>query len=84
MGLESAMEKLDKYFKRLEEGKARKIKPDHIDKVIRKLETKERHLEADLAETEKPDKKHRLTKKLALVREQKKRAQWLKTEIGDG
>lgn len=83
MGLESAIEKLDKYFKRLEKGKTRKIKPDHVEKVLRKLETKERQLQTDLAETEKADKKRRLTQKLALVQEQQKRARWLQEQIRD-
>ncbi|NNL17518.1 MAG: hypothetical protein HKP37_02140, partial [Boseongicola sp.] len=73
MGLEHAIEKLDKYFKRLEKGKARKIKPDHVEKVLRKLEARERELQNDLENTQKTDKKRRLTKKLELVREQKRR-----------
>ena len=81
MELESAIEKLDTYFKRLKKGKAQKIKPDHVKKVLGKLEAKERHLRAELAETEKPDKKRRLKRKLELVREQKDRAHWLRDKI---
>ena len=83
MGLEHAIEKLDKYFKRLEKGKARKIKPDHVEKVLRKLEARERELQSDLAHTEKADKKRRLGKKIELVREQQARARWLRKKISD-
>ncbi|WP_424940747.1 hypothetical protein [Aliiroseovarius sp. S253] len=81
MGLESMIEKLDKYYDRLEKGKTRKIKPDHVSKVIRKLDTKAGQLEAEISETEKPDKKLRLERKLALVRKQQERASWLQSNI---
>ena len=83
MGLESAIGKLDKYFKRLKKGKAQKIKPAHIEKVVRKLETKAQNLTAEIAETEKDSKKQRLERKLEMVREQQKRARWLAKEIGN-
>ncbi len=83
MGLESATEKLDKYFKRLDKGKAQKIKPDHVEKVVRKLEAKAQLLEAEIAETKKETKKHRLERKLKLVQEQLRRASWLQDKIGD-
>ncbi len=82
MELESAVEKLDKYFKRLKKGKAQKIKPVHVEKIIRKLETKEQLLQAELAETERESKRHRLEQKLKMVREQQDRARWLQKEIG--
>ncbi|WP_300514262.1 hypothetical protein [Aliiroseovarius sp.] len=81
MGLESATGKLDKYFQRLKMGKARKIKPSHVDKIVGKLEAKAQSLQADLADTEKPEKKQRLEGKLKLVREQQERARWLLSEI---
>ena len=81
MGLERAVEKLDKYFKRLEKGKAQKIKPSHIEKVIRKLEAKAGLLRAELAETDKDSKKQRLERKLEMVQEQQDRARWLETKI---
>lgn len=81
MGLESAIAKLDKYFKRLKKGKAQKIKPGHITKVLGKLEAKERILKTELSDTEKADKKKRLNQKLALVQEQQERARWLQKEI---
>lgn len=83
MGFETAVEKLDKYFGRLEKGKAQKIKPSHVEKVIRKLEMKEQILQTELAETEKESKKRRLEGKLEMVREQQSRARWLLEKIGD-
>ncbi|WP_136440671.1 hypothetical protein [Pacificoceanicola onchidii] len=81
MGLENAVEKLDKYFKRLEKGKAQKIKPDHVQKVRRKLEAKAQRLTLEIADTPKDDKKTRLRQKLALVHEQLERAAWLQDRI---
>lgn len=83
MGLESATEKLDKYLKRLEKGKAQKIKPDHVEKVARKLKAKADALQAEIADTDNPDKLHRLQRKLKLVQEQLDRASWLQGKIGD-
>jgi len=82
MGLGSTVEKLDKYFKRLEQGKAQKIKPSHVDKAIKKLESKEKSLKAEIADTEKASKVERLERKLEMVREQQERARWLKDKIG--
>lgn len=81
MGLESATEKLDKYFRRLEKGKAQKIKPDHVEKILRKLDAKAASLRAEIAESDKPDKQQRLERKLQLVGEQQERARWLQEEI---
>lgn len=83
MGLSKAVEKLDKYHDRLKHGKAAKIKPSHLAKVVRKLETKEAALRAELAEATKPDKKERLERKLALVRKQQARAAWLADQLKD-
>lgn len=81
MGLESAIEKLDKYYKRLDRGKAKKIKSSHVEKVILKLEAKAAVLRSEIAETEKEAKKQRLERKLEMVREQQKRARWLAENI---
>ena len=82
MGLGSSVEKLDAYYDRLAQNKAGKIKPDHVDKVLKKLHGKEDALKADIAETEKVSKKERLEAKLAVVREQIKRGEWLRDKIG--
>ena len=83
MGLETTIEKLDKYFGRLEKGKAEKIKPSHVDKAIAKLQAKEAALLAEIEETTKSSKAQRLEGKLATVREQLDRAHWLKGKISD-
>ncbi|TRD22994.1 hypothetical protein [Palleronia caenipelagi] len=83
MGIESTIEKLDKYSERLKKGKVSKIKPSHVDKMIRKLEAKEQLLLEELAEAGKDTKRERLERKLALVREQLDRAKWLKEKISN-
>ena len=79
----NTIEKLDKYFGRLKKGKAQKIKPDHVERVIRKLEAKAEVLRAELAETEKESKRDRLQQKLEMVRVQQDRARWLQKEISE-
>lgn len=81
MALETTIEKLDKYYDRLEKGKVQKIKPDHVRKVTRKLKAKEAILLAEIEETAKASKVERLDRKLKLVREQLDRAQWLLDKI---
>lgn len=83
MGLESAVEKLDKYYGRLEQGKAQKIKPSHVDKILSKLEKKARLLQDEFDAASKPSKRDRLALKLDMVREQQARARWLKDKVGD-
>ncbi|WP_191285688.1 hypothetical protein [Aliiroseovarius zhejiangensis] len=81
MGLESTTEKLDSYFARLEQGKAQKIKPTHVEKIMQKLESKAAALRSDLEETTKEPKKQRLQQKIDLVNEQLDRARWLREQI---
>lgn len=81
MGLETTIEKLDKYLDRLQQGKAKKIKPSHLAKVERKLKAREEMLLAELDETRKDSKRDRLKGKLALVREQLERADWLRRQL---
>ena len=82
MGLEKITEKLDKYFSRLERGKATKIKPSHVEKVIAKLYAKQELLKDELRDAVKPSKKDRLENKLSTVREQIERAEWLLEKVG--
>ena len=81
MGLGSITEKLDKYFGRLEDGRAAKIKPAHVEKVIAKLSAKQASLQSELGEAEKPAKKVRLENKMATVREQIERAEYVLQKI---
>ena len=83
MGLENSIEKLDKYFDRLSKGKAKKIKPEHLEKIVRKLMAKEKILLSEIEETAKESKKSRLKRKLSLVHEQQERANWLRDKISD-
>lgn len=81
MGLEKTIGKLDKYFRRLEDGKAKKIKVSHVEKAIQKLKAKEKLLHEELAEATKGEKKDRIEKKLSTVNEQIGRAEWLLDNI---
>lgn len=81
MGLKKSTAKLDDYFERLEQNKAAKIKPEHVEKVLEKLQAKERDLLDDLETAQKVDKAERLRSKLNVVREQLRRGEWLLQEI---
>lgn len=83
MGLEESTKKLDKYYSRLDKGKAQKIKPSHVERVIGKLKAKELSLREELAETTKPSKIDRLNRKIAGVCEQQERAKWLLDKISE-
>ena len=82
MRLENIADKLDEYFERLERGKAAKIKPSHVEKVIAKLQTKQDLLMGELQDAAKPSKQERLENKLATVCEQIERAEWLLAKVG--
>jgi len=77
MPLTKAIEKLKKYYKRLEAGRTKKIKPSHVEKVIKKLVAKEASLLDEIEQAKKATKKDRLKQKLEATRKQIKRAQWL-------
>jgi hypothetical protein len=81
MGLKKLAEKLSDYNTRLELGKAEKIEPDHVRKVMEKLQKKSAQLQAEIAQEEKADKKARLERKLEVAREHVERAQWLLAQI---
>ena len=82
MDFKSSIETLDKYYGRLEKGKAKKIKPSHVEKVISKLQSKGKSLLAEIADTQKDSKIKRLKRKLELLREQQERARWLQKIVG--
>ncbi len=81
MALSKSIEKLKKYYARLEAGKAKKIKPSHVEKVMRKLEANEQKLLEEISNTTKTSKKKRLKQKLETTRNQLDRAKWLHAKI---
>ena len=81
MGLGKSVEKLDKYYERLHKGKAYKIKPSHVEEILRKLQARERMLLEEISDATKDSKKERLQRKLGGVREQQERARWLQDKI---
>ncbi len=82
MGLKKYADKLDDYFKRLTLGKAKKIKPSHVETVIRKLRAKKQQLQDEIEKTAKESKKLRLERKVLIANEHIKRAEMLLAEIG--
>ena len=81
MGLTKSGEKLDSYFKRLEDGKAAKIEPAHVKKVIVKLQAKQALLKEEIATVKKPSKRERVESKLSIAEDQIQRAEWLLQKI---
>jgi hypothetical protein len=81
MGLKKLAAKVADYNDRLQRGKASKIKPDDVNKVLKKLRAKEASLEAKMSEARDPDEKARLQRKRAIAREHISRAEWLLSEI---
>ncbi|SHK37731.1 hypothetical protein SAMN05444000_1278 [Shimia gijangensis] len=81
MGLGKSIDKLDDYYDRLAQKKVGKITPDHVDKVLAKLRAKEVKLLIEIDGAAKVAKKERLTGKLAVVREQIQRGEWLHAQI---
>ncbi len=83
MGLKKLAAKMAEYNERLESGKASKIKPDHVKKVLEKLRKKSVELQADIASAHSTDKRARLERKLEVARAQEARAEWLLKELGE-
>ncbi|MGP6089560.1 hypothetical protein [Antarctobacter jejuensis] len=81
MGLKNLAAKVQDYNARLESGKASKIKPRHVEKVLQKLRAKSTELEAEIAEAHSADKKARLADKLQIARTHIERAEWLLNEL---
>jgi Zn-dependent oligopeptidase len=81
MAMTKVIEKLKKYYSRLEAGNAKKIKPSHVEKVIDKLLANERILLEEIATTKKKSKKERLKQKLEATRKQIDRGKWLLKKI---
>lgn len=81
MGLKKLAAKLQDYDKRLANGNAFKIKPAHVEKILKKLRKKEAELDDDLSHKHSADKRQRLERKRGVAREQIDRAQWLLDQI---
>ena len=81
MGLKNLAAKLVDYNERLSSGKASKIKPRHVEKVLQKLRAKSTELEAEIASAKSADKKDRLADKLQIARTHIERAEWLMKEL---
>lgn len=81
MGLKKLAEKVAEYNERFENGKAEKIKPSHVEKVLKKLRKKADDLNADLASAHSDDKKDRLKKKLDIANTHIERAEFLMKAI---
>jgi predicted nucleic acid-binding Zn-ribbon protein len=83
MGLKKLAAKMADYNERLESGKARKIKPHHVEEVLQKLRAKSAKLELEISAAKSADKKARLEHKLQIARAHIKRGEWLLNELGD-
>lgn len=81
MGLKKLTAKVADYKLRLEKGQTSEIRPDHVHKVLTKLQKKEADLETRLAAETDPADRKRLAGKLTVAREQIARAQWLLEEL---
>lgn len=81
MSIRETAEKLEKYQARLRSGKAEKIQPKHVAKIIDKLTAKEASLASELETTAKPDKRERLEHKLGTVRALIEKARWLASQV---
>ena len=82
MGLKKLAAKVADYNERLESGKASKIKPDHVEKVLEKLRRKSGELEAEIEAAHSAEKRARLERKLEVARAQEERAEWLLRQLG--
>lgn len=81
MSIKETAEKLRKYKERLRSGKADKIQPKHVEKVLAKLVAKEAELARELSETSKESKRKRLEHKLETVNELIEKARWLTAQV---
>ena len=81
MGLKKLAAKVAEYNERFESGKASKITPSHVEKVLGKLRKKAEELESEIASAQSAEKQDRLRNKLGVARAHIERAEWLLTEI---
>ena len=81
MPIKETAEKLERYQERLRTGKAEKIQPEHVAKILEKLTSKETEITAELAAATKQGKRERLEHKLATVQELIEKARWLASQV---
>ncbi|MCI2400862.1 hypothetical protein [Aliiroseovarius subalbicans] len=81
MSMKDISAKLEEYQKRLKQGKAKKVEPKHVQKIIDKLTRKEADLIDELAATTKPGKRERLEKKLETLHSSRETATWLMEKL---
>ncbi|RBI83993.1 hypothetical protein DRV85_13310 [Rhodosalinus halophilus] len=81
MGLKKLAEKVAEYQQRLEAGKAQRIAPEHVEKVLDKLRRKEADLLARIAAEPDAEERADLDRKLRVAREHISRAEWLLREV---
>lgn len=79
MAHQKLAEKLEDYLARRDAGKAHKIRPRDVEKVIAKLRARREELLEDLVR--KPDKADRLHAKIVSADDLLARAQWLLAEL---
>ena len=79
MAYEKLSEKLEKYLVRVKAGKASKIKPRDVAKVIAKLRARRAELLDAVEKT--PEKAERLNQKLRMADDLIARAEWLLGEL---
>jgi hypothetical protein len=82
MKLSHSIEKLENYYERFRKGKVEKIKLKHVDRVLEKLRSKKASVEKELIDAKKEEKRHRLTRKLSVLKFQIDRGEWLLSQIG--
>lgn len=81
MALADHAEKLAEYRARLEAGRADRIEPAHVERVIAKLEAKRVTLGDRLAAASAPSERERLQRKLATAEALIEQAHWLREQL---
>lgn len=81
MGLSEVAEKLGEYRTRLEAGQVSRIQPEHVDRVIRKLQSKRAALTESLDAAERESERVRLERKIAKAKDLIDQAHWLRDQL---
>jgi hypothetical protein len=81
MGLKKLAEKVEEYQQRLKAGRAHRIEPEHVEKVLDKLRRKEADLLVRIGTEPDAEERADLERKLGVAREHIARAEWLLTEM---